>query len=95
MTLDPDFAKQTSDLIVNTLELYKKTGVSPRVEQVWNCKNKGDFLCGFFTGTMVGSALAAFQTIHKRETTPEEHIEIIEIIEGYSQEIKEFFTKFN
>ena len=52
---------------------------------------------------MVGSALAAFQAIHKRETTstmvwhptPEEHIEIIEIIEGYSQEIKEFFTKFN
>ena len=25
MTLDPEFAKQTTDLIVQTLELYKKS----------------------------------------------------------------------
>jgi len=48
MTLDSEFTKQTSSLIEQTLELYKSAGVSPRVGQLWNCQNVGDFLCGFF-----------------------------------------------
>jgi len=61
MTLDPEFSKQTSSLIEQTLELYKSAGASPRVGQLWDCQNVGDFLCGFFVGEMVGSALSAFQ----------------------------------
>lgn len=95
MTLDPEFSKQTSSLIEQTLELYKTAGASPRVGQFWNCQNVGDFLCGFFVGEMVGSALSAFQIVHKREPTAEEHMEIIELVESYSKEIKEFFAKFN
>lgn len=95
MTLDSEFSKQTSSLIEQTLELYKSTGASPRVGQLWNCQNVGDFLCGFFVGEMVGSALSAFQIVHKREPTAEEHMEIIELVESYSKEIKEFFAKFN
>ena len=95
MTLASEFSKQTSSLIEQTLELYKSAGASPRVGQLWNCQNIGDFLCGFFVGEMVGSALSAFQIIHRREPTAEEHMEIIELVESYSKEIKEFFVKFN
>lgn len=95
MTLDPEFAKQTTDLIIQTLDLYKSAGASPRVGQLWNCQNVGDFLCGFFVGEMVGSALSAFQVVHQREPTAEEHLEIIELVESHADEIKEFFVKFN
>ena len=53
------------------------------------------FLCGFFVGEMVGSALSAFQVYHKREPSAEEHMEIVEIVEKHSDEIVTFFTKFN
>ena len=95
MTLDVEFSKQTSDLIEQTLDLYKTAGASPRVGQVWDGQNTGDFLCGFFVGEMVGSALSAFQIVHKREPTAEEHLEIIELVENHSKEIKDFFRKFN
>lgn len=95
MTLDPEFAKQTAELITQTLELYKTAGASPRVGQTWDCENVGDFLCGFFVGEMVGSALSAFQIVHQREPTADEHLEIIELVESYSKDIKEFFAKFN
>ena len=95
MTLDSEFAKQTLSLIEQTLELYKSAGASPRIGQLWDCQNVGDFLCGFFVGEMVGSALSAFQIVHKREPTAEEHMEIIELVESHSKEIKEFFFKFN
>ena len=95
MTLDSEFKEQTTKLIQDTLELYKSAGASPRVGQVWNCKSIGDFLCGFFVGEMVGSALSAFQVVHQREPTEKEHLEIIELVESHSKEIKEFFAKFN
>ncbi|QUC65378.1 hypothetical protein NsoK4_03805 [Nitrosopumilus sp. K4] len=95
MTLDPEFTKQTTELITQTLELYKTAGASPRVGQTWDCQNVGDFLCGFFVGEMVGSALSAFQVVHQREPTADEHLEIIELVEKYSKDIKEFFAKFN
>lgn len=95
MTLDPEFTKQTTELIGRTLELYKSAGASPRIGETWNCENVGDFLCGFFVGEMVGSALSAFQVVHQREPTPDEHLEIIELVESRSKEIKEFFAKFN
>ena len=95
MTLDPEFTKQTTELIEQTLELYKSAGASPRVGETWNCENVGDFLCGFFVGEMVGSALSAFQIVHQREPTPDEHLKIIELVESRSKKIKEFFAKFN
>ena len=95
MTLDPEFSKQTTSLIEQTLELYKSAGASPRIGEVWNCMNIGDFLCGFFVGEMVGSALSAFQVVHQREPTADEHLEIIELVEGHSKEIREFFSLFN
>jgi hypothetical protein len=95
MTLDPEFAKQTTELIVQTLELYEKSGASPRVGEIWNCASIGDFLCGFFVGEMVGSALSAFQIVHQREPSADEHLEIIELVESHAKEIKEFFAKFN
>ena len=95
MTLDPEFKKQTVFLIEQTLELYKKAGASPRINEVWNAKRPGDFLCGFFVGEMVGSALSAFQVFHKREPSQEEHVEIVTIVEQYAESIREFFAQFN
>ena len=95
MTLDPEFAKQTTEVITQTLDLYKKSGASPRVGEIWNCSSIGDFLCGFFVGEMVGSALSAFQIVHQREPSSDEHLEIIELVESHATEIKEFFAKFN
>ena len=95
MTLDPEFKEQTSRLIQETLALYKGAGVSPRIGEVWSCHNIGDFLCGFFVGEMVGSALSAFQVFHKREPTPDEHLEIIALVEKYNKEIQDFFSQFN
>ena len=95
MTLDSEFKKQTEKLVSETLQLYKNAGVSPRISDVWKCENTGDFLCGFFVGEMVGSALSAFQVYHKREPTPEEHMEIVEIVEIHTDEIVQFFSNFN
>ena len=95
MTLDSEFKKQTNKLVSETLKLYQNAGASPRIGEVWRCENTGDFLCGFFVGEMVGSALSAFQVFHKREPTPQEHMEIIEMIENYSKAITEFFSQFN
>jgi len=95
MTLDIEFKKQTTRLISETLELYRTAGASPRIGKVWKCQNTGDFLCGFFVGEMVGSALSAFQVFHKREPTSDEHMEIVEIVEKFSKEITGFFLQFN
>ena len=95
MTLDTEFIKQTNNLITETLKLYRSAGASPQIDQVWKCKNIGDFLCGFFVGEMVGSALSAFQVFHKREPSQDEHMEIVRIVEKYSEEISEFFSQFN
>ncbi len=95
MTLDEEFKKQTVRLIEQTLELYQSAGASPRIGEVWNVKNIGDFLCGFFVGEMVGSALSAFQVYHHREPTSDEHMEIVNLVENYSKLIQEFFAKFN
>ena len=95
MVLAEEFKKQTIELVEKTLKLYKNAGASPRIGDVWKCKNTGDFLCGFFVGEMVGSALSAFQVFHKREPTPQEHMEIVEIVENYSAAITEFFSQFN
>ena len=95
MTLDSEFIKQTNKLVSETLKLYQNAGASPRIGEVWRCENTGDFLCGFFVGEMVGSALSAFQVFHKREPTPDEHMEIVEIVEKYSDDITIFFSQFN
>lgn len=95
MTLDNEFKEQTEKLVTDTLELYKNAGASPRIGDVWKCTNTGDFLCGFFVGEMVGSALSAFQVYHKREPSAEEHMEIVSIVEKHSEDIVAFFTKFN
>jgi hypothetical protein len=95
LALEPEFKKQTVQLIEQTLELYKSAGASPRISQIWDVKNIGDFLCGFFVGEMVGSALSAFQVYHHREPTADEHMEIVDLVERYSKEIQEFFAKFN
>ena len=95
MTLDTEFIKQTNNLITETLKLYRSAGASPQIDQVWKCENIGDFLCGFFVGEMVGSALSAFQVFHKREPSQDEHMEIVRIVEKYSEEISEFFSQFN
>ena len=95
MTLDSEFIKQTNKLVSETLKLYQNAGASPRIGEVWRCENTGDFLCGFFVGEMVGSALSAFQVFHKREPTAQEHMEIVEIVENYSEAITEFFSQFN
>ncbi len=95
MTLDPEFKNQTNNLIKETLALYKNAGTSPRIGNIWKCENIGDFLCGFFVGEMVGSALSAFQVYHKREPTADEHMEIVDLVENYNEEICEFFAKFN
>lgn len=95
MTLDPEFREQTTRLVKDTLEMYKSAGASPRIGDVWKCQNVGDFLCGFFVGEMVGSALSAFQVFHKRQPTPDEHMEIVGLVENYTEEIRDFFAKFN
>lgn len=95
MALDGEFRKRTEGLVDETLELYRKAGASPRIGQVWDAERQGDFLCGFFVGEMVGSALGAFQSFHRREPTPEEHVEIVEIVESRAGPIREFFAQFN
>ena len=43
----------------------------------------------------IWKALNAFQIVHQREPTADEHLEIIELVESHAKEIKEFFAKFN
>ena len=95
MALDPGFKAKTERLVDDTLELYRSAGASPRIGQVWHAERPGDFMCGFFVGEMVGSALGAFQSVHRREPTPEEHVEIAEIVESRAGEIRELFARFN
>ena len=94
MALDPEFKKQTVSLIRETLELYKGAGASPRISDVWGVEKPGEFLCGFFVGEMVGSALSAFQIFHKREPTQGEHAEIVGLVEEHAESVREFFARF-
>lgn len=95
MTLEPGFAEQTEKYVTDTLRLYKTAGASPRIASVWGAQRVGDFLCGFLVGQLVGTMLGGFQATYRREPTPEEHMEIVRIIEGHAEEIKEFFGQFN
>ncbi|MDI1495741.1 MAG: hypothetical protein K8823_1049 [Cenarchaeum symbiont of Oopsacas minuta] len=95
MVIDPEYKKRTNDLVVQSLELYKSAGASQRISDVWHAQREGDFLCGFFVGEMIGSALSAFQTFHGREPTTQEHGEIVDIIEVHATQIRDFFSKFN
>lgn len=95
MALDAEFRRRTEGLVDDTLGLYRKAGASPRIGEVWRAEREGDFLCGFFVGEMVGSAIAAFQSFHGREPAPEEHVEIVEIVESRAGAIREFFARFN
>jgi len=95
MALDAEFRKRTEGLVDDTLELYRRAAASPRIGQVWNAERPGDFMCGFFVGEMVGSALGAFQSFHRREPTAAEHVEIVEIIESRAGAIREFFSGLN
>lgn len=95
MTLDPEFEKQTADHMDRTLEAYRSAGASPRVSKVWRCGNVGDFLCGYFVGEMVGSALGVLQRVYGREPTPEDYMDIVMLVESRSEEIRGFFGRFN
>lgn len=95
MALDRGFREKTESLVDETLALYRKAGASPRIGQVWRAERPGDFMCGFFVGEMVGSALGAFQSFHRREPTAAEHVEIVEIIESRAGAIREFFSGLN
>ncbi len=95
MVLDPEFTRRTTELILQTLELYKSSKVSPRVDKMWGCENIGNFLCGFFVGEMVGSALCSFQVVHNREPTADEHLEIVKLVEDHAEEIREFFQRLD
>ena len=91
--MDPEFKRRTEDLIVQTLELYRSAEASPRVAEVWGCGSTGDFMCGFFVGEIIGSALNAFQAFHGREPTPGEHLEIVGMVEAHAGEIRGFFSR--
>ncbi len=93
--MNDEFVSKTQEMIRQTLDQYKTAEASPRVAQVWGCSNTGDFMCGFFVGQMVGSALCMFQVMHKRDAAPDEHVRIVDMIEAHSDEIKGFFSKFN
>jgi len=95
MNIDPEFAKNTIKFVDETLEAYKTADVEPSVVNKWDCKNVGDFLCGFFVGGLTGSILSEFHHSQNRDPTGEEHAEIVGLIETRSKEIKEFFSKFN
>ena len=95
MALDKGFRERTEKLVDETLELYRTAGASPRIGQVWHAERPGDFMCGFFVGEMVGSALGAFQSFHRREPTAAEHVEIVEIVESRADAIRGFFSRFN
>ncbi len=95
MALDPKFREETEGLVESTLELYGKAESSERISSVWGVKREGDFLCGFFVGEIVGSALSAFQAFHGREPTGEEHEEIVGIVERRARRIRELFARFN
>ena len=96
MALDNEFKEKTEELIVTTLEVYKKNpeaGVGQNMKNVWRIENEGDFACGYFVGEIAGSALTAFLHHHNREPTKEEYKEIFALVEKYSDEISRFFHK--
>ena len=43
----------------------------------------------------INRAFSELEQEFEREPSADEHLEIIEIVESYSKEIKEFFDKFN
>ena len=90
LTLDSGFVQQTEDYIKEIIEMYKTARVSPRLYEIWERRNAGDFLCGLIVGQMIGVTTAAFQSKFGRESTPEEDTEIVVLVEKHAKEIKAF-----
>ena len=93
--MDKKFADEMRELIREALDMYKASTTSPRVAEVWGCKNVGDFMCGFFVGDMVATLRGAFSLRYKKMPTAEEQGEMVRIVEEYSNEIEGFFARFN
>ncbi|ABK77507.1 hypothetical protein CENSYa_0874 [Cenarchaeum symbiosum A] len=94
MPLDSGFREQTVIMIEKAIEVYGAARVSPGMSKIWGSKNEADFLCGFFVGQMTGSALAAFQGVHGREPSAEDHLEIVKMIEEHAGQIRGIFDRF-
>ena len=82
-------------------EMHSKQSLSSRRQKI-HIKNgmptserRGFFMLDFLSARLIGSALSAFHSFHKREPTANEHAEIVDIIEVYAEQIRDFFAKFN
>ena len=90
-----DYIDWLDDYINQMLELCQMAKPDPRTSHVWGCENVGDFMCGFFVGQMIGTAVSVFQSKYGRELSAEEHVKITEIVERKSQQIKDSFLRYN
>ncbi len=90
-----DFIDWLYDYIEQMLQICQMAKPAQRTSDVWGCKNVGDFMCGFFVGQMIGTAISVFQSKYGREPLAEEHTKITEIVEQKSGQIKDAFLRYN
>lgn len=82
------------EYIEMSLKMFKEADASPRIMAKWTPANQGDFLAGFFVGQVFGTAIAILNMTNKREPDEIEKADVIRMIEGYSDEITECFSRF-
>lgn len=91
--LDAKFRDLTLENIDATISAYGSASPSGRITEVWGCSSKPDFMTGFLVGHLVGSALTGVQASYGREPTPEEHDEIVKMVESRAGRIRGVFRQ--
>ena len=90
MSLNTQFTQYLEDTIVGIIEgipILKRE--YPKFKNEWQYENEFDFLYGCVVGQILGTGLTAFKMIYERDASPEEILQIGELVESYFPFIRE------
>ncbi len=90
MPLNTQFTQYLEDTISGIIEgvpILKRE--YPKFKIEWQYENEFDFLYGVIVGQILGTGLTAFKMIYERDASPEEILQIGELIESYFPFIRE------
>ncbi len=66
-----------------------------QAQRRWKYKNASDWHYGHFVGMMQATSVASFNLLFERSPTTDQMIEIEEIIEEYTKDLRNYFQSFD
>jgi len=95
MALTEEFRRTVRNITKDCLEHIEKTGPEElfRAKRIAKYDNHLDFWHGYFVGTLVGQINEIYFRENEHDPTPEDHMEIEEIIAEYEKQLVEAVKK--